>query len=280
MRWWCSAQGAAWTWTWRPYLGVWVLIAALAAAYVRTYRRAPPAASALDRWRPRTAAAGIAILWLLLDWPLGALGAGYLESVHMEQFMGLAFLVPPLVVFGLPVGWEARAPAWIRPAMWFAQPLPAIVLFTAVTFVTHIPVVVDTLMVTQLGSFALDAAWFVSGIWFWWPVIRPAEPHRLGPAARLGYTMAGATAHMGVGMFLALAPFPLYSVYELAPPIAGTDALEDQERAAGLMMFGDVMVGLTAAGVLLYVWQREEAKRLSAGSTRGPAAGDEGTGRT
>jgi len=40
------------------------------------------------------------------------------------------------------------------------------------------------------------------------------------------------------------------------------------------------MVGLTAAGVLLYIWQREEAKRLGAGSTTGPAAGDDGTGRT
>jgi cytochrome c oxidase assembly factor CtaG len=264
VRWWCSAQGAAWTWTWRPYVGVWILVAILAAVYVRIYRDGPRGQTRLDRWRPRAAALGLALIWVLLDWPVGALGAGYLESVHMEQFLGLALLVPPLLVFGLPPGWETRSPRWIRPALRLTHPLPGFLIFTVTTFVTHIPVVVDTLMVTQLGSFALDAAWLLTGTGFWWPVIRPTPPRPLGPAARLGYTFAGATAHMGVGMFLALAPFPLYRVYEIAPPMNGVDALEDQERAGGLMMFGDVVVGLTAAAVFIYLWQREEHQRLSA----------------
>jgi cytochrome c oxidase assembly factor CtaG len=263
MRWWCSAQGVAWTWKWRPYLGVWVLVLLLGAAYARMYRRRPRPATVLDRWRPRAVVAGLALLWALLDWPIGALGAGYLESVHTEQSLGLAFLVPPLLVFGLPAAWEAEPRGWLRLALRWTQPLPAFATFTIVTVVTHLPIVVDTLMVTQLGSFALDLAWLLSGVAFWWPVIRPPRGRHLGPGARLGYTFAGTAAHMGVGMFVALAPFPLYRVYELAPPIHGTDVLEDQEQAGGLMMFGDVMVGLAAAGVLLYVWQKDEAKRLA-----------------
>ncbi len=275
MRWWCSAQGVAWTWTWHPYAGVWLLVAALGTAYYRAHR-GHRGATAVDRWRPRAAALGLAVLWVLLDWPVGALGAGYLASVHMCQFLGLAFVVPPLLVFALPAGWEARARPWFARALRWTQPLPAILLFTVVTFVTHLPIVVDGLMVTQLGSFVLDAAWLLTGAAFWWPVIRPAAGRRLGPAARLGYTLVGTTAHMGVGMFLALAPFPLYRVYELAPPIGGIDVLEDQERAGGLMTFGDVVVGLVAGGVLLYAWQREEARRLAVGRSAAEPRADSG----
>jgi cytochrome oxidase Cu insertion factor (SCO1/SenC/PrrC family) len=30
MQWWCSAQGAPWTWAWRPCLGVWLLVLLIA----------------------------------------------------------------------------------------------------------------------------------------------------------------------------------------------------------------------------------------------------------
>ena len=30
---------------------------------------------------------GVAILWGATDWPMGALGAGYLASVHMAQYL-------------------------------------------------------------------------------------------------------------------------------------------------------------------------------------------------
>ena len=29
MSWWCAAQDTAWSWTWQPYLGVWMLVASL-----------------------------------------------------------------------------------------------------------------------------------------------------------------------------------------------------------------------------------------------------------
>ena len=33
MTWWCAASDLAWTWTWRPYLGVWLFVVALIAVY-------------------------------------------------------------------------------------------------------------------------------------------------------------------------------------------------------------------------------------------------------
>ena len=263
MRWWCSARGIAWTWTWRPYLGVWLFVALLGAAYLRLARQPPATPDPLGRWRARAAVLGLVLLWGLLDWPLGALGAGYLESVHMGQFLGLAFVVPGLLVWALPPDWEQR-PGLLPRGPWakVTQPLPAILDFTAIAFLTHLPVVVDALMVTQWGSIVLDLTWLAAGAAFWWPVLRRGP---LGAAGRLGYTLAGTTAHMGVGMFMALAPFPLYRIYELAPPIAHIDPLDDQQRAGGMMMFGDVLIGLGAAAVLVWLWAREERSRLAAG---------------
>ena len=143
------------------------------------------------------------------------------------------------------------------------QPLAALIGFTVIVFLTHLPPVVDALMVSQAGSFVLALAWLLGGLAFWWPVVRQWPQPGLGPAARLAYVLGGTAARMGIGMFMALAPFPLYRVFELAPPIGRIDAFEDQQRAGGLMMFGDVLVGLAAVAILLYVWQRAEQARLT-----------------
>jgi len=268
MQWWCSAQGVPWTWAWRPYLGVWLLVILAGVAYRRFYRTAPspahPETREMRQWRVAAGVSGIAVLWLMLDWPIGALGAGYLASVHTLQFLGLALAVPPLLLFGLPPGWEAaRGRRTTATLEWLTQPVAAFAGFFVIVFLTHLPPVVDALMVTQAGSFALDLAWLLGGLAFWWPVVRRWPKPGLGPAAGLLYVLGGIGARMGIGMFMGLAPFPLYRVFELAPPIGRLDAFEDQQRAGGLMMFGDVLAGLIAVAILLWVWQREEHKRLA-----------------
>ena len=95
MQWWGSAQGLAWSWTWRPYVGVWILVGLLVAWYVRLARRSGGVTPG-RRW---VFAGGVASLWIALDWPLGALAAGYLASVHMVQFLLVALIAPPLLLF-------------------------------------------------------------------------------------------------------------------------------------------------------------------------------------
>jgi putative membrane protein len=263
MLWWCSAQGIPWTWTWRPYVGVWLFVLSVAAAYVYWHRSANPGDS--TRGRRWAAGGGLCIVWLLLDWPVGALGAGYLESVHALQFLGMSFIASPLLLVGLPAGWESRhgprTTAWLRT---LTHPLQAIIVFNLIVIATHVPVIVDALMATQLGSMAIDAGWIAGGLLFWWPVVR-TWPAPLSAAARLAYLLAGVTLHMGVGMFYVVANVPLYRVYELAPRIAGIDPLDDQGRAGGIMMAGDVLLGLGAIAILLWLWGREEAKRAEHG---------------
>ena len=50
---------------------------------------------------------GVLLLWLATDWPLGLLGASYLASAHMLQFLIYTMAVAPILLLGIPE-WMAR----------------------------------------------------------------------------------------------------------------------------------------------------------------------------
>ena len=276
MQWWCSAQGIAWSWTWRPYVGVWVMILALLVWYWRSYARAVREwEGAHPRLRaPRVAASlvGIALLWIALDWPIGTLGAGYLASVHMVQFFLIAMIAPALLVWGWPpsaldtsnvdVSAPARRDTRTNPLRSLVDalthPVVAIVIFVGVVSVTHAPPVVDSLMASQIGSFALDMAWLIAGIVFWWPLIGgPFGRPPLRTPLNIAFIFASSLSHTGVSMYLLLARFPVYSTYELAPPMSGISKLTDQDLAGGLMLLGGAAIVLGAISVVFFKWQAE-----------------------
>ena len=274
MQWWCSAQGVAWSWTWQPYVGVWLFVLALALAYRLLVRRTPPRE---DRRRRRAASwyGGVLLLWLALDWPVGALGAGYLASVHMLQFLLIAMAAPPLLLYGLPTP-ALRALARrrrVEPALRFlTNPIAAILLFNAVVVATHWPSVVDTLMASQLGSFSLDMAWLAAGLLFWWPLVCevPSRP-RFSDVARVGYLIANTIFLTAPFAFLTFAELPFYATYELAPPVSGLPTRTDQQLAGLLMKLGGGAILWTAVTVLFFRWWAREE-----GTSGGPA----GTGAT
>jgi len=99
VQWWCSAQGTRWSWKWRAYPGIWLVVLGIAAGYWALTRRGPRTPQALRRrwigW------VGVAIVWLALDWPVGPLAAGYLASAHAVQFLVLTMVASPLILLGL-----------------------------------------------------------------------------------------------------------------------------------------------------------------------------------
>src|SRR5687768_4103698 len=149
MQWWCSAQNTAWSWQWRPYPGVWVFVLCVGAAIwwwnrvgaQRARHPAPPLHPAC--------VGGLLVLWLALDWPIGALGAGYLASVHMLQFQLIALLAAPLLLRGVSVDALAllRSGAiGARIVRWLTSPVAGLIALNAVVLLTHLPAIVDGLM--------------------------------------------------------------------------------------------------------------------------------------
>lgn len=256
MQWWCAASGAPWTWSWRPYPGVWLFVTLLAGAYWALARRHRPA-----RREALSFGAGLVLLWAALDWPIGALGAGYLASVHMVQFLLIALLAPPLLLAGLPRAALER----LRGARAFGvlerltHPLVAILFFHTIVIATHWPGLVDALMSSQAGSMALDLAWLLGGALFWWPVVCPIpERPRFPFGVKIGYLIVSTVLMTLPYVFLTFAELPFYATYELAPPVGTLSAGEDQRLAGLIMRIGGGAILWTAAGILFWLWYRTE----------------------
>lgn len=249
--WWCAAQTAAWTWAWRPYPGVWLFILAVALLYARVRRRASSPADGI----PGAGIAGIVLLWIALDWPVGTLGGGYLASLHMVQFLIIALVVPPLLLLGAPSSAQLRS----RIVRKGTHPLLALLVFIAIVYGTHMPSLSDAAMATQWGSFLLDMAWLGGGLLFWWPVLGPGEAReRMSPPLRMGYLFALLVFMTGPGAMITFSDVPLFATYELAPRVDGITAMSDQRVAGLLMKVGGGFIIWVAISILFYRWHRVE----------------------
>ncbi len=236
IQWWCSADGVPWSWDWRAYPGVWLFILLLLTPYLREWDRSAVA----DVKRRAIGISGVLLVWIALDWPVGALGGGYLAGVHMVQYLLLSLFAPALLVAGLPDAFEkaiARRATLSRVLGFLTHPVRSTLLFVVVFLATHAVPVTDALMQSQSGSFVLDFAWLVSAILFWWPLTgRPPGRDSLPPIGRIMSLIGGAIPHTPIAMWLILSSHPVYATFELAPRVHNIDARMDQQIAGGLML--------------------------------------------
>ena len=284
MTWWCAATNQPWSWEWRAYPGVWVVVLLLAAVYFIARKRAVVSAGAGSAWGARRIATflvGWFIVWAALDWPIGALGSGYLASLHAVQWILLAQVAAPFLILGVPPwAWEqlaASSPRWNRFMRRVAGPLNGLITFNVIMLVTHVPTVTDFLMASQLGAFAVDAAWFTSGLALWWPVLAPPSLARMSEPAKVAYLFGATIIPTVPAAFLTFADHPAYRLYELAPRVHGITAGSDQQTA-GLIMKGlaDPVMWLAMA-LVFFRWsaleRRTDAREAAARNTLLPGAG-------
>jgi cytochrome c oxidase assembly factor CtaG len=258
---WCSGTGQVWTWRYTPFLGVWAVAAAFIGGYVLAHRRA---GRALDRVRLRRWCFGVLALFVVSEWPIGQIGVGYLATVGIARYVVYTFVAAPLLLAGLPTWLVDR---WLpfgsrreRVVSAITRWPVALLVFNAVLFGTHLPLVVDGLKTTQLGSFGVDVLHLSAALIWWWPAIR-REPARnaIEEPIRAFYLFASSVMMFVPAAFLTFSPLPLYGLYELAPPLwLGFDAVADQQ-AAGIVMNvvgGFVLWAIIAA--LFLRWAKEQ----------------------
>lgn len=266
LQFWCSARSVPWDWTWRAIWGVWLFIGLVAWSVWRWNRAAARRTDTPPEPAHPLYVLGLVVLWLSLDWPIGALGAGYLASVHMLQFLLMALVAPPLLLRGVTPAMlqllegDSRAARFVRG---LTQPLVALVLFNVAVLITHVPGVVDTLMVSQAGSLLIDLMWIVAGIVFWWPVMLDVPRHpRFVPPLRMGYLVVGlmfSPIMFGLVGFMVYSATPLYGVFELAPRIPGLSAQEDLQLAGVMMSIGGAFIAFVGLTIIFFRWSRNSA---------------------
>jgi len=251
MQWWCSATGRPWTWEPQYYPGVWLVVAVLAVAFhVLSRRGRQLGESRLNYWAGWSA---IGLIWQVFDWPIGPLAAGYLASAHAVQFLSLALIAPPLVLLAVRRPLHGLRPT---PMLTFVtNPLVTGLIFNLIAVATHVPAVVDVLMPTQAGAFLIDVAWLVGGLALWWPIVVPT-PRRewfSTPVAML-YLFLATLFHTGIAMVMLIREFPMYGIYELAPPWPAWSPLEDQHLAGGVMELAGAAVIFGIITVMFFRW--------------------------
>lgn len=281
MTWWCAARDVAWTWTWQAYPGVWLFVLGIGAGYFLVTRRlaprhAPPGEPPLRRAEVAWFVSGLVVLWVATDWPIGALGAGYLLTVHTAQWILYTLVVPPLLLLGIPAWLPLAAAPGSRTGRLLrllARPVVALLITDAILMASHLPPVVDGFRRSQFGSFAVDLAWLVGGLVMWWPVLAPNPAiSRVSYPWKIGYLFLSTLVPIVPAAFLTYADYPLYALYELAPRVNGIAAITDQQ-AAGLIMkaVADPIIWLAMA-IVFFRWQRvEEAADRAERAQRGGA---------
>ena len=281
--WWCSGSpGQVWTWRYTPFLGVWIMAAVMIGGYLRAHReegrRIDPVL--LRRW-----IAGVAAIAVVSEWPIGALGAGYFASLGIVRYIGITFVAAPLLIAGVPTWLLDR---WIPygTVRWSVVrsvtrwPV-ALLLFNAVLFGTHLPGTIDTLKVYQLGSFAVDTAHLLAALAWWFPAMRRERDRgALGEPVRGFYLFTSSVLMFIPASFMTFSPFPLYGLYELAPPLwLGFDPLRDQQLAGVLMNVVGGLALWTVIGIGFMRWAKaeehadERARRARTAPDAGPDAG-------
>lgn len=296
MGWWCSSTRRVWDWTPRPYLGALLVIAALLGAglwwALRGRHRIAPVDPEVHDVRTdvggsgagRTASflLGALGLWAVIDWPLAALGAGYLATAQMIRQIVMVMIVAPLLLFACPPALAARVVGWgraLRVLRAVATPYFAVPFAALALILVNAPTFADPLLRTAYGSFAMDLVWVAAGFVLWMPVQCPHPGvRRLEGGAALAYLIGQSIVPVLPGFFMTWSDNPIYATYELAPRVfAGFTASDDQGTAAAVLQVGAMVFLWVQLAYRFLTWghrqmeaDRRQARSMARSGTSAP----------
>lgn len=263
---------------WHPHPDVWVLLGIIPLVYAWAITRlgpkhALPGESTVTRRQLAFFAGGVACLWLAADWPVHDVSEAYLLSVHMAQHIVFTLVAPPLLLLGTPA-WMVRltlGSGVVGGALrYLARPLPAVLLFSILVVLTHLPAWVDLALRNEILHLFTHAVLVASALLMWFPVVNrvPGLPMMSPPTAML-YLMAQSIVPAIPGAFIGYAEKPVYGFYARAPRAFSLSALEDQQLAALVMNAGEAAI-LWGTGLALLWWyvkhEADEGQVLFKGS--------------
>jgi cytochrome c oxidase assembly factor CtaG/ferredoxin len=207
------------------------------------------------RWpRSRLVAfgAGLWALFLALASPFEAF-APLLLQVHMMQHLLLMMIAPPLLWLGAPLFPLLRGlprpirTYWVVPLLrssllhrlfqTLTHPVPALLFFTAATWIWHLPRIYDLALASDGWHILQHVCFLGTALLFWYPVIRPFPSRpRWSPWLLIPYLILADVQNTVLAAVLTFSDQPLYSYYVQRPRLGNLSLLEDQ-AAAGVLMW-------------------------------------------
>lgn len=245
-------------------------LVAIAAAYaLGSWRLSRRASGSVTTTRIACAGAGLAAIALAVASPLDEL-AETLFVAHMVQHMLLIIVAAPLLLLADPfpiVLWALPARLRLAAARHLSRRSVAgrawramtgmratWLVYAAVLWLWHLPLAYEAALADRFVHDLEHVTFFAAAALFWWPVVHPAPRFR-GPAshaARTAYLVLGAFQASALGLYLALAPAPLYRAYAIVARPEGFGVLEDQAWGGIVMWALGGLADMLAVLVLVY----------------------------
>jgi putative membrane protein len=278
-------------WAFHAHPDTWFIIAVSAFAYWYAIRRIGPKVlsgrlTIVTRRQVVCFFAGLVALELASDWPIHDLAENYLFSAHMLQHMLISLVAPPLLLLGVPA-WLTRRLLRSRAAAGtvrvMCRPIVAGLLFNTVIGISHAPFWVNGTLEHHYLHFWAHLLLFISALFMWFPVVNRLEefPTMTAPG-RMVYLFAQSIVPNVPAAFLAMSTGVVYRFYALAPhPIAGFDAISDQQLAGAIMKVGGTFYLWGIITVMFFRWAASQYKGAGAAEDRAAsaAAGEEDVNR-
>lgn len=236
------------------------------ALYLRRARTLAREHRPVGRWRIFSFVAAVLILVAVQLPPLDTLGDEVLVA-HMIQHILIGEIASLFIVLGLtgPVLAPLLRIGLTRPLRVLANPLIALVLWTADLYVWHLPLLYQLAIRHDLIH-ALEHAcllWF--GTLLWLGLLGPLpKPAWFVGWGRAGYVIAVRFVGAVLGNVLIWMQSVLYPVYDASDARHGLSALSDQNLAGAVMMIVQMLLttGLVCWLFLRYTKADEERQSL------------------
>lgn len=208
----------------------------------------------------------VAIGYVSVASPLDQLGEDYLLSAHMVQHNLLIYVVPPLLILGVPL-WLGEWLFRFKPLrlIWkvLTHPVLAGLVFVMVFTMWHFPALYEAALNHKLIHMLEHASMMGSALLIWWVLLSrfPSVPALAYPLQML-FIFFVAVGHMPIIMFLISANEVLYPTYEFAPRILDyLDPLEDQILGGILMSLANFVFSMAMFARAFWLWYQQDVER-------------------
>lgn len=204
----------------------------------------------------------LAIAYLTVGSPLDQVGEDFLFSAHMVQHNLLMYLLPPLVLLGIP-RWLADTVLAAKPlravARVLVHPVVGFISINAAFTLWHIPALYEAALHSKPVHILEHVTMFLPSLLVWWAFISPSR--RLPPLAyplQMLYVFALMIGQLPVFAFISFAGEVLYPTYAYAPRLTWLplSPIEDQVLGGVIMKVANMAVSMALFIRAWVLWVR------------------------
>lgn len=202
---------------WSPYLmGLLVFLTVVYFLVTVTWRKDFKVSEPLKKSEATFFVLGIIVLYIIKGSPVDLLGH-IMFTLHMTQMAFLLLLVPVLIIKGIPWWvWKVVVEAPVIRTIFkiFTKPLPAILIFTGLFSVYHLPSVFDTIKLNETFHGIFTMVLFISALFMYWPLLNNVQgQHQMKNIQKLGYIASNAVLITPACALIIFASSPMYGTY-------------------------------------------------------------------